>query len=37
VASRPATEQSIRLLANFMLNLQVVYQGRFRIRWVLTP
>jgi hypothetical protein len=31
----PAAELSIRLLTNFMLNLQVaLYQGRFRIHRV---
>src|SRR4030081_3463739 len=36
MASRPAAEPRIRLLTIFMLNLQVVLWGRFRIRWVNT-
>src|SRR5215469_13601561 len=36
--ARAAAEPRIRLLTVLMLNLQeLLYQGRFRIRWVLTP
>src|ERR1700753_2543800 len=35
--TRTADEPRIRLLTNFIVNLQVALQGGFRIRWVLTP